>query len=76
MEDRNDRSHTERGVEKNVRGTGNDLKGRAKDAVGGLTGDSKMQAEGKLDRLKGKVQNTVGDIQRKVGEKKDDRDRG
>jgi uncharacterized protein YjbJ (UPF0337 family) len=75
MDDRNERSNTEKGVEKNVRGTGNDMKGRAKNALGGLTGDNKMQAEGKMDRVKGKIQNTVGDIQRKIGEKTDRRDR-
>ena len=59
-----DRDLTDRGIENNVEGTAKDLKGRIKDAVGGLTGDSKLQAEGKMDRLKGKVQDTVGDIQR------------
>lgn len=69
----NKKDMTERGVENNVRGTGNDLKGRAKDAVGGLTGDSEMQAEGKWDKAKGKVQDTVGDVQRKIGKNTDNR---
>jgi uncharacterized protein YjbJ (UPF0337 family) len=69
MEDRN---MTDRGVENNLRGTGNDLKGRVKDAAGGLTGDNEMQAEGKWDKVKGKVQNTVGDLQRKLGESTDE----
>lgn len=72
MEDRN---LSERGAENNLKGTGNDLKGRAKDAAGGLTGDTSMQAEGKWDRAKGKVQDTVGDLQRKAGRKKDEEDR-
>jgi uncharacterized protein YjbJ (UPF0337 family) len=63
---------TERGVDNNLRGTGNDLKGRVKDAAGGLTGDNQMQAEGKLDKLKGKAQNAIGDIQRRLGRETDD----
>ena len=34
--------------------------GKMKEAAGKMTGDSKMQAEGKMDRAAGKVQNTVG----------------
>jgi uncharacterized protein YjbJ (UPF0337 family) len=77
MADRNpeDRSMTERGVENSVRGTGNDLKGRLKDAAGGLTGDNKLQAEGKLDRVKGKAQNVVGDVQQRLGRNEDNIDR-
>lgn len=76
MDERNDeRSMTERGSENKMRGTGNDLKGRAKDALGGLTGDSEMQAEGKMDRLKGKVQDEVGDLQRRAGRDQEERDR-
>lgn len=69
--DERDRNLTDRGVENNLRGTGNDLKGRIKDAAGGLTGDGSLQAEGKLDRVKGKAQNVVGDIQRKLGKNED-----
>jgi uncharacterized protein YjbJ (UPF0337 family) len=36
--------------------------GKVKDALGKLTGDSKMQAEGKADKVEGKVQNTVGGV--------------
>jgi uncharacterized protein YjbJ (UPF0337 family) len=32
-----------------------------KDAVGGLTGDTGMQAEGKVDKAKGAVRQKVGD---------------
>jgi uncharacterized protein YjbJ (UPF0337 family) len=66
------RTHTEKGAEKNVRGTGNELKGRLKDAAGGLTGDSSLQAEGKLDKAKGKIQNKVGDVQRRLGRETDE----
>ena len=48
-----------------IKGVGNQAKGAIKDAVGGLTGNEKLQAEGKLDMAAGKVQ-------QKVGEAKDD----
>ena len=61
-----DRTLTDQGIEDSARGKGNDLKGRVKDAVGGLTGDNSLQAEGKLDRLKGKAQDTLGKAERKL----------
>jgi uncharacterized protein YjbJ (UPF0337 family) len=67
-----ERTNTEKGVDNNLRGKGNELKGRVKDAVGGLTNDSSLQAEGKLDKLKGKVQDKVGDVQRAVGRNTDE----
>lgn len=63
MSDRNQRDNAARN---NVDGTTDDLKGRAKDAVGGLTGDSSMQAEGKWDQMKGKAKDALGDAQRKM----------
>ena len=47
-------------------GTTDDLKGRVKDAVGGLTGDNSLQAEGKMDKMKGKMQDKLGDTQRRL----------
>ncbi|WP_428374570.1 CsbD family protein [Lichenicoccus sp.] len=35
--------------------------GKLKDAAGGLTGDSSLQAEGKFDQLTGKAQRQFGD---------------
>ena len=43
-----------------VEGAGKQAKGAMKDMAGKITGDSKMQAEGKTDKAEGKVQNTVG----------------
>ena len=48
-----------------VKGVGKQAKGAVKDAVGGLTGNEKLQAEGKADKV-------VGKVQQKVGEAKDD----
>jgi uncharacterized protein YjbJ (UPF0337 family) len=33
-----------------------------KDAAGKLTGDQKMQAEGKADKAKGEARSAVGDV--------------
>lgn len=44
-----------------VDGVGTQVKGAIKDAVGGLTGNEKLQAEGKIDKAAGKVQQKVGD---------------
>ena len=43
-----------------VKGAATNLGGKAKEAAGDLTGDSKMKGEGKMDQAKGKVQNAVG----------------
>lgn len=45
-----------------IEGRGAETGGKLKDAAGGLTGDSKLQAEGKMDQAKGKVQKTFGDV--------------
>ena len=43
-----------------IKGMGDQAEGSMKDAVGRVTGDSKLQAEGKMDKAKGKVENAVG----------------
>jgi uncharacterized protein YjbJ (UPF0337 family) len=58
-----DRDLGEKGIDNSLRGKAKDLKGRVKDAAGGLTGDSELQAEGKWDRVKGNVQEKVGEAQ-------------
>ena len=42
-------------------------KGKAKQAVGNLTDDPDLKAEGEADEIAGKVQDTVGRGTRKVG---------
>ena len=44
-----------------VKGVADKVKGSVKDAVGGLTGDTELQAEGKMDKAKGDVRKAVGD---------------
>jgi uncharacterized protein YjbJ (UPF0337 family) len=45
-----------------VAGTGKKLKGSIKETAGKITGDKKLETEGKADKIEGKVQNTVGGI--------------
>jgi len=44
-----------------VKGAIDKAKGSIKDAVGGLTGDTKTQVEGKIDKAKGAAHNALGD---------------
>ena len=44
------------------------VKGRAKQAVGDLTDDERLRNEGEADEAAGKVQETIGRGRRKVGE--------
>ncbi|MGB0083876.1 MAG: CsbD family protein [Rhodomicrobiaceae bacterium] len=38
------------------------VKGNVKKAVGKAVGDTKLEAEGKADKIEGRIQNTVGGI--------------
>jgi uncharacterized protein YjbJ (UPF0337 family) len=51
-----------------VEGAWKEAKGAVKDAAGKVTGDSKLQAEGKADKVEGKVQNAVGGLKDKARE--------
>jgi len=46
--------------EDRITGAAQNLGGKAKDAVGGALGDTKLKAEGKADQAEGTVRNTVG----------------
>jgi uncharacterized protein YjbJ (UPF0337 family) len=53
-----------------------DMKGRAKEAVGDLTGDKDLQREGKTEQAEGKVKDAVDRVTDKVkGIVNSDRDR-
>lgn len=43
-----------------IEGSGHQAKGAVKEAAGKLTGDAKLESEGKGEKLAGKVQNAVG----------------
>lgn len=45
-----------------IEGSAKQASGAVKDAVGKMTGDAKLQAEGKGEKIAGKVQNAVGGI--------------
>jgi len=47
-------------------------KGNVKQAVGDLTGNERMQGEGKIDEMKGKGEQAWGDIKDATGDLKDD----
>lgn len=43
-----------------IEGAAKELKGTIKEAAGKLTGNKKLEAEGKIDKAAGEVQSTVG----------------
>jgi uncharacterized protein YjbJ (UPF0337 family) len=51
-----------------VRGKAEQVKGRAKQAVGDLTDDEEMKGEGEAQEIGGKVQDTIGRGRRVAGE--------
>jgi uncharacterized protein YjbJ (UPF0337 family) len=55
-----------------VKGKWDNLKGRAKQAAGAVSGDKKLEAEGATERVKGAAQKKVGEIERKSQTPPDD----
>ena len=53
--------------EDEIKGVGRDALGKVKDAAGGLTGDTGLQAEGKLDQAEGKIQGQYGAAKDQLG---------
>jgi uncharacterized protein YjbJ (UPF0337 family) len=54
-----------------IKGAADKAKGAIKDAAGKVTGDKKLQTEGKIDKAKGSAHNLAGDVKdaiRKAGE--------
>jgi uncharacterized protein YjbJ (UPF0337 family) len=45
-----------------IEGSAKQVKGAIKDAAGKVTGDTKLQSEGKADKVEGKIQNAVGGL--------------
>ncbi len=46
--------------EDRIKGAAKKIGGDIKEATGKVLGDTKLEAEGKADKVEGKVQNTVG----------------
>ncbi len=51
-----------------VRGTADKVKGEIKDTAGKVTGDKKLETEGKFDKAKGSAHKIAGDIKDAVKE--------
>jgi uncharacterized protein YjbJ (UPF0337 family) len=45
-----------------IQGSAKQAKGAIKEVVGKVTGDAKLQADGKADKTEGKIQNAVGGV--------------
>jgi uncharacterized protein YjbJ (UPF0337 family) len=45
-----------------IAGSAKKIKGSIKETIGKATGDSKLEAEGKADKVEGKVQNAIGGL--------------
>jgi uncharacterized protein YjbJ (UPF0337 family) len=54
-----------------VEGSFEQAKGKAKEVAGKVTGDSKLETEGKAQQVGGKIQNTVGGIKDSIKESLD-----
>lgn len=49
-----------------IKGSVKQAGGAVKEAAGKLTGDAKLQAEGKAEKVQGKFQNAVGGVKDKI----------
>jgi uncharacterized protein YjbJ (UPF0337 family) len=49
------------GFENQAKGLGKEIKGKTRNVVGGVTGDSSEQLKGKAEELKGKAQRKIGE---------------
>jgi uncharacterized protein YjbJ (UPF0337 family) len=45
-----------------IAGAVNEIKGSIKETVGKATGDAKLEADGRADKVEGKVQNAIGGL--------------
>ena len=45
-----------------IAGSAKEIKGSIKETLGKAVGDSKLQSDGKADKVEGKVQNAVGGL--------------
>ena len=45
-----------------IAGAAKEIKGSIKETVGKAVGDTKLEADGKADKIEGKVQNAIGGL--------------
>jgi uncharacterized protein YjbJ (UPF0337 family) len=59
-----------------VKGAADKVSGSTKEAAGKLTGDKKLEAEGKIDKAKGAVRDFAGDVKDDIkdGDRRADKD--
>ena len=57
-----------------IEGAGTNIKGKIKEGVGKVTGDTKTETEGQGDQIEGKAQNAVGGMKDKAREVLNDDD--
>lgn len=62
---KDNRTDAEEAAANVTKGIGNQVKGRVKEAIGDLTGDSSTKWEGKRDRVKGRLQEEYGEVKEK-----------
>lgn len=55
-------------TEDKAQGTTDDLKGRAREAYGDLTGNEDQQAQGQAEQAQGKGEKLVGDVKNAVSD--------
>jgi uncharacterized protein YjbJ (UPF0337 family) len=55
-----------------VKGAADKAKGAIKDTAGKVTGDKKLQTEGKMDKAKGAAHNVAGDVKDAVRKSTDE----
>ena len=56
-----------------VKGAADKVKGAVKDTAGKMTGDKKLQAEGKIDKAKGEAHKVAGDVKDAARQATDDK---
>ncbi len=55
-----------------IQGSAEQAKGKVKEIAGKMTGDTKLESEGKAQKAAGKIQNTIGGMKDAVKEVLDD----
>jgi uncharacterized protein YjbJ (UPF0337 family) len=45
-----------------IAGAAKEIKGSVKETIGKALGDAKLQSDGKVDKVEGKVQNAIGGL--------------
>ena len=58
-----------------IKGSAQNMKGKLKEAAGKVTGDAKLETEGKGDQVAGKLKNAVGGLKDSVRQATRDADR-